>query len=128
MKAGLMVVAVVGGVLAGVSGTVSAADLRYDGNELLLNCQQYVRGMDGDKDFNGVGAGMCGGFVQGVDSTNTFLFNDLNSDARFCKPATVTNGQLVRIVVKHLKDNPKLLNKERTGLVWLALKDAYPCK
>lgn len=123
-----MVVALVGGVLTGVSGAVSAADPKYDGNELLGQCQQFIKAADSEVNFNRVDAGVCGGFVQGVNSTVFFLSGDLENDAKFCTPDGVTNGQLVRIVVKYLKDNPKLLNNSRAGLVWFALKDAYPCK
>ena len=40
-------------------------------------------------------------------------------------PDDVSYAQEVRIVVKYLKDNPKLLNKDNTTLVWLALEEAY---
>ncbi|PMZ76949.1 Rap1a/Tai family immunity protein [Pseudomonas sp. FW305-70] len=124
MKALLMAVAVVG--MLG-SGAVIAATPRYDGNELLGQCQQYIRAADGEASFNQVDAGVCAGYVQGVESTVGFYSDDLANDAKFCVPNGVTNGQLVRIVVKYLKDNPKQLNLTRTGLVWSALKDAYPC-
>jgi hypothetical protein len=124
MKTLLMVVALVG-ILA--TGGAVAAD-RDDGNELLRQCQQYIKAMDGERNYIEVEAGVCGGFVQGVSNTVSLLSNDLKKDAKFCKPATVTYGQLVRIVVKYLKDNPKLLDMDRTALVWFALSDAYPCK
>ncbi|MNR61896.1 hypothetical protein D3C85_1837700 [compost metagenome] len=66
--------------------------------------------------------------MQGVVSTVYFYSDELKKDAKFCLPGNVTNSQMVRIVVKYLKDNPKNLNEGRTGLVWSALKDAYPCK
>ena len=125
MKAGLMAVALVG-ILG--SGTAMAAG--RDGNELLGQCQHFIRLVDGgtarsDEHYD---AGTCGGFVQGVNSSVFFYSEVLEKDDKFCVPDSVTNGQLVRIVVKYLKDNPKILNKDRTTLVWLALKDAYPCK
>ncbi|MGF6199793.1 Rap1a/Tai family immunity protein [Pseudomonas laurylsulfatiphila] len=125
MKALLMAVALVG--LLG-SGAAMAADQRFDGNELLGQCQQYIKAMDGERSYNHIDAGLCGGFVPGVASTVSFLKNDLKKDAKFCTPIGATNGQLVRIVVKYLSDNPKLLDMDRTRLVWYAFVDAYPCK
>lgn len=125
MKTGLMAVAVVG-----VLGCGAAMAEGGDGNELLGQCQYYIKLVDGgtvrtDAHFD---AGECGGFVDGVVTSTIFYSDDLNKDGKFCVPGTATHSQMVRVVVKYLKDNPKMLNKERTGLVWLALKDAYPCK
>lgn len=119
-----MIVALVG-VLG--SGAVMAADAKFDGNMLLSQCQQYINAADSQK-YNQIDAAVCGGFIQGVTSTVFFFSEDLKKNDRFCLPDNATNGQIARIVVKYLKDNPKLLNEGRAGLVWLALKDAYPCK
>ena len=124
MKAELAVVALAGMLASGGA----MADTQYDGNELLRQCQQYIKLIDSEKNYNLVDAGFCGGFVQGVHGTVAFLSDDLVKEAKFCSPNGVTNNQLVRIVVKFLKDNPKQLNLNRTGLVWAAFQDAYPCK
>jgi hypothetical protein len=125
MKTGLMALA-----LVGMLGTVSAAEASYDGNELLGQCQRYIKLVDGgaarsDAHYD---AGACGGFVQGVASTSAFYDEFIPIKLKFCTPDTATNSQLVRIVIKYLKDNPKTLNESRTVLVWRALLDAYPCK
>lgn len=116
--------------LVGVLGCEAALakDLKYDGNELLAQCQSYIRMMDGEKNLNYIEAGACSGFVQGVNGTVQFYSEVLQKDYKYCLSDGVTNAQLVRIVVKYAKDNPKLLNRERTGLVWSALMDAFPCK
>jgi hypothetical protein len=128
MKTGLMAVALV--ALVGMLGCGSAMAEGGDGNELLRQCQYYIKLADGgavrtDVHFD---AGECSGFVEGVVASTFFYSNDLKKDEKFCVPGTVTYSQSVRVVVKYLKDNPKQLNKSRTGLVWAALKDAYPCK
>lgn len=125
MKILLMAVGLVG-VMG--SGVAIAAGPAWDGNELLGQCQQLIKLMDGEKGSNLLDVGICGGFVEGVASTVSFYGEDLKKEDKFCTPGNVTNSQLVRIVVKYLKENPKLLNKGRTGLVWSALMDAYPCK
>jgi hypothetical protein len=42
------------------------------------------------------------------------------------KPQTV--GQLARIVVKYLEDNPKQLHEPAASLATVALSKAFPCK
>ncbi|MDO9332383.1 MAG: Rap1a/Tai family immunity protein [Pseudomonas sp.] len=127
MKTGLMAVA-----LAGVlgSGAVSTANARFDGNELLMQCRNFVTLVDGgtartDVHFD---AGVCGGFVQGVANTVYFYSDELKKDLKFCIPDSAPAIQLVRVVVKYLKDNPKNLNLDRMTLVWRSFMDAYPCK
>lgn len=127
MKTWAGVVALVGMMGCGV---VNAADVKFDGNELLLECQYFIKLVDGgtvktDALFDG---GTCGGFVQGVSNATSLYSDALSKEDKFCVDDGVTYAQLVRVVVKFLKDNPKQLNKDRTVLVWLALKDAFPCK
>ncbi|MGF6513038.1 hypothetical protein ABH912_000504 [Pseudomonas sp. BT76 TE3572] len=127
MKSGLMAVALAG--MLG-SGAAMAADARFDGNELLVQCQHFVTLVDGgtartDVHFD---AGVCGGFVQGVANTVYFYSDELKKDQKFCIPGTASASQLVRVVVKYLKDNPKDLNVARMTLVWRSFMDAYPCK
>ena len=99
-----------------------------DGNALLRQCQHFIKLSDLEKNFDPFQAGICGGMVQGVQATVSFLSDDLQNDAKFCIPADVKVIQLVRIVVKFLHDNPRMLNNSRSSLIWLALKDSYPCK
>lgn len=122
MKTGLMAVAV-----AGMLGSGAAVAKGGDGNELLAQCQQYIKYRDSES-FDSFAADTCSGFLQGVVSTVGFYSEILKKDEKFCLADNVTNSQIVRIVVKYLKDNPKELNKGRALLAWSALQDAYPCK
>lgn len=115
-------------VLAGMLGSGAVMAKGADGNELLTQCQSYIKLIDDEKNYSSVNAGACGGFVQGVDSTVQFYSEVLKKDEKYCTPDGVTNTQIVRVVVKFLKDNPQILNKNKTSLVWMALMDAYPCK
>lgn len=124
MKAGLMAVALAG--MLG-SGAVIAAQVKHDGNELLGQCQQYVKAADKEA-YSQIDAASCTGFIQGVANTVLFFDESIKKEDKFCIPDSVTNGQLGRIVVKFLQDHPKMLNEPRVSLVWLALNDAYPCK
>lgn len=125
MKTGLMAVA-----LVGLLGSGAAMAKSGDGNELLTQCQYYIKLVDGGTVRNDMhfDAGMCGGFVQGVATSTDHYSEFIPSKLKFCTPDTVTKSQLVRIVLKYLKDNPKDLNEGRMVLVWRAFLDAYPCK
>lgn len=47
---------------------------------------------------------------------------------QICPPATVTTGQLLRVVVKHLEENPKDLHEPGALLAGRALRKSFPCK
>lgn len=127
MKTGLVAVVLVG--MLG-SGAAMAADAGFDGNELLMQCQYYIKLVDGGtvKTNAHFSAGACGGFVHGVLATTLFYSDELKKDEKFCVPNNATYAQLVRVVVKYLTDNPKRLNETQMVLTWAALRDAYPCK
>jgi hypothetical protein len=67
----------------------------------LMGCYAYVHGFD-----EGVG---------------------LVSTAPYCAPQEVANGQMVRILMKFIRDNPAKAHLS-TGLLFLeAMKGAFPC-
>jgi hypothetical protein len=45
----------------------------------------------------------------------------------FCRPDDVENVQLVRIVLKYIRENPENANQETALLIMKALREAYPC-
>ena len=120
----------VAGIAAAVVlvGMMASGAAMADGNSLLAQCQQFIKASDREKGYDQGLAGMCAGFVEGVLSTTAFFSESLENDAKLCIPKNATNGQLARVVVKYLNDNPSKLNQGKTGLVWLAMRDAYPCK
>lgn len=104
---------------------VSQAAMAVDGNELLLQCQALVRSIDNQAPDT-YGSGHCLGVVQGV-SDMLALYQD-KLPKKFCVPHDVTYGQGVRIVVKYLQENPKMLNNHDSVLVLAAYADEYGCK
>lgn len=119
-----------------VACTLSASSMRaqdysfkWDGNGLLENCTSLVNAMDSPpvpvtskEEFQ---IGWCTGYIQGIASlgvdAGSFGFN-------FCIPDKVTDTQLARVVVKWLRDNPKILNQRAVILTVMAIHDAYPCR
>jgi hypothetical protein len=47
--------------------------------------------------------------------------------ANLCVPEKVTALQLVRIVVKYLRDHPHMLHYTRSFLILTAVQEAFPC-
>jgi hypothetical protein len=52
---------------------------------------------------------------------------DLKKDL-LCIPLAVDGTQLIRVIVKYLKDNPKDLHNEAGWLTYTAIDAAYPCE
>jgi len=65
-------------------------------------------------------AGVFDGYVLGVAyATNGNVW---------CPPPNTTNGQLKAVVAKYLKANPATWNESALVLVFIALKQNFPCK
>lgn len=84
-----------------------------------------------------VGAASCLGYLHGFNEASIMIqilyrgrFHAFAaSDAYFCFPSDGASGeQMAMIVVKSLRDHPERLNELRPGLVFDALRQAFPCK
>jgi hypothetical protein len=121
---------------ASLSSTAVAEANR--GESLLEDCNAALKLYDAPDSVPSLeteAMGMhCMGFISGLRdgldfwraSTEASKKRDMSS-APICIPQDATTLQLVRIVVKYLRDNPKELNKHDAILVLTALHDAYPC-
>jgi|ERR1700683_2305483 len=76
----------------------------------------------------------CTGFVSGFTSGMKFG-TDYAADKAgkkvpglFCLPDEVENGQIIRIVLKYVRDNPEEAHQPTSFLVVDALRKAFPCK
>ena len=95
-----------------------------DGNELLDRCTDALRHVDNgyrstrtEPIFNYAWyVGYMRGWIDGYQS-----------GATLCVPETITALQLVRIVVKYLRDHPQMLHYTRGFLIFTAVQEAFPC-
>jgi hypothetical protein len=104
-----------------------------DGNELIERCQLAVDFFDSKelKEGSYWEAHSCVAFITGVINMNSLYSSDefkKKDNKYFCRPQGVTNSQAVRVVLKHLKNNPQDLHESRTFLVVVALREAFSCK
>jgi hypothetical protein len=106
---------------------------KVDGNELLERCQIAVDFFDGKelKEGSDWKAYSCIEYITGLTTMNLLYSSDefkKKDNKYFCRPQGVTNSQSVRVVLKHLKNNPEDLHESRTFLVVVALREAFSCK
>lgn len=100
-----------------------------DGNSLLSDCKGSLDMLDG-KSTNGssLSAGICMGTIQGMRHMNSFYESKLSKeDTFFCVPEKAQAGQLIRVVVKYLEDNPSELHQHEAILIALAFSSSYSC-
>jgi ribosomal protein S15P/S13E len=73
----------------------------------------------------------CIEYITGLTTMNLLYSSDefkKKDNKYFSRPQGVTNSQAVRVVLKHLKNNPEDLHESRTFLVVVALREAFSCK
>lgn len=129
----LLLPAAVGRATA-AQGPVGSAALTA--NDLLRECTLSLRYLDGDRTLANeefvYGAHCMGylvGFYEGYDAKAHFdkVMGD-PSHREVCFPENVPNDQMVRIVVKFLREHPERLQQAPTLLVMAAFNGAFPCK
>ena len=81
----------------------------YDGNEILLSCQQgHLR---------------CIHYLAGVQD----VWNDRDSK-KYCMPDEVNLAELKMVFIKYAKENPKKLNVAASSVTIRAFRAAFPCE
>lgn len=97
-----------------------------DGNQLLENCQKWETET---KDLvEAAQSGMCMGMVQGVTDEILFMNPSMPKNLQVCLPEKITSGQIIKIVIKYLKDNPEQLHLSEAQFIHGVLLTTYPCK
>jgi hypothetical protein len=103
-----------------------------DGSFLLRECKETLSGT-----YQGcepaISSMHCLGYLDGlVDMNDIFKSNVLKNPSQglICLPKDkrVTVGELAKIVVKYLEDNPTQLHESAGALATVALGKAFPCK
>ena len=107
----------------------------YKGSDLLSFCNDAIEVVNNKfhvEDDKAYAYGWCMGFVIGIrESNNTFHSRYRSSSGKFmgfCEGGNVSNGQMVRILVKYLNDNPDKLDLYPGALALEAFTNAFPCR
>jgi hypothetical protein len=122
---------------AGLAVGQRTSSWKGDGNSLLQFCSAYIQAADNGTIPSGgaIGATFCVGFLTGIQDYDEML-SQLETDRNggkgliqhACVPENATTDEVVRVVVKWLRDNPDELHYPASVLAIGALRKAYPCK
>jgi hypothetical protein len=79
---------------------------------------------------SGADLGFCFGYLRGM--SDAALAAQLDPDSleaiKSCRPPDVDNGQLARVLIKFLEDDPEFLHYGMIFATALALNQAFPCE
>jgi len=119
-------------LVVGLQATTQSEVITMDGNDLLTNCNQAIKGFDkiGNPTMQQFGDGMfCIGYIAGFTAAHNLTSLKMGNKPVFCLPRdrTIRNSQAIRIVVKYLKDHPESFTTPQGISVALALQEAFPC-
>jgi hypothetical protein len=102
-----------------------------DGNSLAEFCKESPK----PTALETLHRGMCAGYIVGVkdaEETTKISLRAANMEDKrrltFCVDQRVTNGQLLDVVNKFLKDHPEVLHLSAAMIIDGALARSFPCK
>ena len=104
-----------------------------DGNALLRECGAALRAADGGPVIEsnpvkrGMQMGQCLGLVSAVWHTHEMMVETFDSRTAFCPSASISAGQMARVVHAFLTLHPDDLGRWDAELILQAFADAYPC-
>jgi hypothetical protein len=94
-------------------------------NHFMPGCRAAIAH---DMNESGVQVGACIGFIGGVVWGVNIQSRALHAPRPFCIPDGVQGGdQLIRVVVKYIDQRPEVMHRPFAELVYLALKEVWPC-
>jgi hypothetical protein len=88
------------------------------GGQLLEACEK--------EDF--FSKGDCFGYISGTLDSYEMAAGRKGFTIRHCIPEGVTKGQMKKIVMKYLNENPEKLHFTASSLVLTGLREAFPCE
>ncbi len=105
-----------------------------DGNALLRECGATVRAADrgpvieSNPVERGLQMGQCLGLVSAVWHTHEIMVETFDGRTAFCPSASISAGQMARVVHAFLTLHPDDLGRWDAELILQAFADAYPCR
>ena len=105
-----------------------------DGTALLRECGAALRAADGGPIIEsnpverGMQMGQCLGLVSAVWHTHEVMVETFDGRTAFCPSASISAGQMARLVHAYLTQHPDDLDRWDTELILDAFNDAYPCR
>jgi hypothetical protein len=114
-----------------ISNQVIAVDGYFeDSYGLYLKCEKTLDG-EGDSSVDPqtlYHTGLCGGYIGAIhDSVKDLVFHGLIGKDPYCMPSGINRGQLVKIVISYIKDNPESFTQSASSSVLGAYSESFPC-
>jgi hypothetical protein len=74
--------------------------------------------------------GFVNGFAEGVTFGTAYAADKAGKKVPglFCRPVEVENGQIIRILLKYIRDHPEEAHEKTEWLLVAALRTALPCR
>ena len=74
--------------------------------------------------------GFVSGFMTGVEAETGLVTSKIGrkTPEMFCRPDNVEHGQVVRIVLKYIRNHPEEAHRVTELIMVSALGEAFPCK
>ena len=117
----------------GVAAQLPIPDVN-DGSALLRECAAALRAADGGPAIEsnaverGMQMGQCLGLVSAVWHTHEIMVETFDGRPAFCPAASISAGQMARVVHAFLTLHPDDLHRWDAELILQAFGDAYPCR
>ena len=110
-----------------VSSPASAQVEVNSANFMMPGCRDFivlVKKTGAPLSAGAFAAGNCAGRIEGLLG----LRDDLTPNIRFCKPASVTTGQAVQMVLTWLEAHPERWHEDFILLAHGVFKRSWPCR
>jgi hypothetical protein len=118
----------------------SEKDISASGNRYLEICSSTEKPQAQLNEMDFLNLGLCQGFMLGFhdgvgtaiailqlsDSSLSYLKNSME-DIKICYPEGVEHAQLIRLVLKYIRDHPEQAHEPAAALVVKAELNAFPC-
>jgi hypothetical protein len=69
----------------------------------------------------------CLNYIKGVFDLHQTLVAREKIEPQICKPFDVDLGQMGRVIMKYIEENPQKMKITSSSLILPALREAYPC-
>lgn len=107
------------------------ASAQVEGSEILRGCGATVKQADGVRvtDREAIESIWCTGYISGITDGLRIAPELLGQRPFFCMPQKgVSNDQIIRVIVKYLRENPEQLHQSGRSSALVALTKAFPCR
>lgn len=113
-------------------GITYAVDIDSTGAGLLRDCQEFISTRNHNETatlVDSIHSGRCLGNADYV--TQAVSFYNKQRDPRkaaVCMPPNITLGEIIRVTIKFIENNPDMMHQHRATVMSIAMADTYRCK